>query len=69
MWIEDKNLKSLDINVSIDVEISLINKIIYEATIYGGDAGGPYCCNPEDLESSIKEWLLHRGLSDRYLCI
>lgn len=56
----------LNIDVSIDIEIALINKIIYEATIYGGDAGGSYCCNPEDLESAIKEWLLQRCLENKY---
>ena len=35
--------------------ISLINKIAEEATLYGGDTGGPYCVDPNRLR-----WALER---------
>ena len=43
-------------------EIVAINKIIKAATDFGGDAGGPYCNNPEDLIALINEWLTMRKI-------
>ena len=47
-------------------EIELINKIIYEAIIHGGDSGGPYNINFEDLEKSVNNWLKFKNLTDEY---
>lgn len=66
MWVEDRDLKSPNINVSIDIEIALINKIIKEAMDHGGDQGGPYWSNQEDLKSAIKEWLIYKNLNNKY---
>lgn len=51
-------------NEEIRKEIELINKIITEATFYGGDSGGPYCCNPEDLVKYLIEYIAFREWSD-----
>jgi len=31
-----------------------INMVAYEAIIYGGDAGGPYCTEPEGLQGALQ---------------
>ena len=51
-------------NEEIRKEIQLLNKIIVEATFYGGDSGGPYCCNPEDLVQYLSEYIVFRGWQD-----
>ena len=51
-------------NEEIRKEIQMLNKIITEATFYGGDAGGPYCCNSEDLIKYLIEYIVFRGWSD-----
>lgn len=50
----------------INKEIELINKVIKDAIIHGGDAGGAYCQYGGKLKESIEKWLEYRGLTDRY---
>lgn len=47
-------------------EIRIINKIIFEAIVHGGDPGGPYYINEEDLLASMYRWINFRGLSEEY---
>lgn len=46
--------------------IELINRIITEAIDHGGDPGGPYFSNPENLRSVINDFLTINKLQDRY---
>ena len=47
-------------------EIELINEIIANAIIHGGDWGGPYNSNIENLVIAINNWLREKGLKDSY---
>lgn len=47
-------------------EIELINEIIANAIIHGGDSGGPYESNLESLVIAINNWLCEKGLKDKY---
>lgn len=49
-----------------DYEIKLINKIIFEAIIHGGDSGGPYFTNEDDLISAINKLLDVECMMDKY---
>ena len=46
--------------------IELINRLITEAINHGGDPGGPYFSNPEDLRSVINDFLIVNKLQDHY---
>ncbi|MEE3324382.1 MAG: hypothetical protein VZR33_03530 [Methanosphaera sp.] len=46
--------------------INFINNIIIQAIIHGGDAGGPYCCNEEELYNSIKQLIIQNNLEHDY---
>lgn len=46
--------------------IDVINKLIFESIIHGGDSGGPYCLNEENVLDAINEWIVHVHLSDKY---
>lgn len=46
--------------------IDLINNIIIQAIIHGGDAGGPYCCNEKKLYNSIKQLIIQNNLEHDY---
>ena len=50
-------------------EIQLMNKIIEQAVIHGGDDGGAYFCNPNGIEKAIKNWLKFKGLDKEYIVI
>lgn len=52
--------------MQIEKEIELINEIVGQAAIYGGDAGGPYCSNIDNLTRALKNWLLVKGIEDQY---
>lgn len=45
-----------------------LNKIIEEAIIHGGDYGGAYFINKEELISEIKRFLIWTGLN-KYLIV
>ena len=47
-------------------EIELINEIIANAIIHGGDWGGPYEVNLENLVLAVNNWLREKGLRDSY---
>lgn len=44
-------------------EIALLNSIINEAVYYGGDSGGPYCTDPDDVISYMNEYLTFKNVS------
>lgn len=46
--------------------IDVINKLIFESIIHGGDSGGPYCVNEEELLNAINKWIARVHLSDKY---
>ena len=50
----------------MEKEIELINAIIANAIIHGGDWGGPYEINIENLVISINNWLREKGLWEKY---
>ena len=48
-------------------EIKLMNRIIYGAIVHGGDAGGPYCCDTDEVAPWIEEWLRLKGFEAEYM--
>ena len=50
----------------MEEEIRILNKIIFEAVVHGGDFGGAYCINEDNLMNSIAEWIMHKNLSGKY---
>lgn len=50
-----------------DREIELVNRIIKEAIVHGGDDGGPYYINENGLKSSVTAWLEEKGLTEKYV--
>ena len=53
-------------DVCMEREIELINEIIANAIIHGGDWGGPYEVNVENLVIAVNNWLREKGLRDSY---
>lgn len=53
-------------DVCMEREIELINEIIANAIIHGGDWGGPYEVNLENLVLAVNNWLREKGLRDSY---
>ena len=51
------------VNVASRSHIDLINKIINEAIIHGGDSGGAYCMNNEGLIKQMRYYLNWTGLN------
>lgn len=51
---------------NIEYEIELINNIIKESVIHGGDDGGPYFCNTREIINSINNWLIFHNLTNFY---
>ncbi len=47
-------------------EIYLVNKIIANAVIHGGDIGGSYESNKDGLYAAINAWLKARGYDRKY---
>ena len=54
---------------TINEEIEALNRILNAAVEHGGDSGGPYFCNEEDLKKSIMGYLISRRLEDEYIII
>ena len=50
----------------MEKEIELVNKIIKEAVIHGADSGGSYEQNELNLIIAVNEWLIFKGLSNKY---
>ncbi len=50
----------------MEKEIELMNEIIANAIINGGDYGGPYDSNIENLVLAINNWLREKGLKEKY---
>lgn len=55
-----------DKNCTIEKEVEFINSIIQEAIYHGGDMGGAYFSNAQDLNEVIVDWLKLRGIDDTY---
>lgn len=53
--------------MNIEREIKLVNRIIKEAIVHGGDYGGPYYINELRLKSAITDWMEAKGLTEKYL--
>lgn len=53
----------------IKQEIKLINSIIEEAVIHGGDPGGPYFSNYDALKKAIMNWLDFKNINNQDLLI
>ncbi len=58
----------LDDEVDLQLFCDHFNEIIEQAIIHGGDTGGAYCCNEEELLKVISRFLSWMGL-DEYLTI
>ena len=50
----------------IDLEVDIINNIIKTAIDHGGDIGGPYFSNKENLIQSIEFWIKFRCMNDSF---
>lgn len=50
----------------MEEEIRIINNIIEQAIYHGGDIGGPYYCNKNDLMIAIFELIKYKGLENQY---
>lgn len=54
---------------SISEEIKIINNIVAQAIIHGGDPGGSYDINEENLVSALNDWLECKNLFSEYMVI
>ena len=52
--------------MSKDKEIELINEIVVQAVIHGGDSSGPYYTNSNALYKALKKWLVENCLTDEF---
>ena len=50
-------------DVKLEIFCDIFNDIIYEAISHGGDYGGPYYTNKENLENKIDWFLKWTGLN------
>ena len=50
------------VSTQVHKEVDALNRLIEEAIYHGGDSGGPYLCNKDDLEKAIKNYLDVTGL-------
>lgn len=48
-------------------EIKIINRLIADAVIHGADAGGSYNQNEDGLTEAITNWLIFKGIDDKYI--
>lgn len=46
-----------------------INEIIEEAVFHGGDSGGPYFSNMDDLVSKMRDFRTWAGLEEYKICV
>ena len=51
---------------NIEKEINIVNNFIEQSIYHGGDSGGPYFSNEEELVEVIKIYLEYKGISDEY---
>lgn len=54
------------IQAEIEKELGLVNSIIREAVSHGGDSGGSYSTNGENLNNAIMDYLKARNLDNQY---
>lgn len=54
------------IRAEIEKELRLVNSIIREAIRHGGDAGGSYFTNGQNLNNTIMDYLKVRDLDNQY---
>ena len=47
-------------------EVMMMNRIVYGAIVHGGDGGGPYCCDTDEVTPWLREWLRTKGLEAEY---
>lgn len=52
---------------TLDIFCEWMNNIIEAAIIHGGDAGGAYCCNQEELERHIQILINWLGLQEKVI--
>ena len=45
-------------------KIKSLNRLIKEATLHGGDPGGPYFCNKDGLLAAMRSFAALWGLTD-----
>ena len=50
----------------MEKEINLINQLVAEALVSGGDSGGPYDSGNAELEDLLNEWISLKGLQNDY---
>ena len=53
--------------MNIEKHIEILNNLIYESVKHGGDAGGAYYSNTENVLKAIKEYLKFFHLEDSYV--
>ena len=51
------------------VMMEYINEIIEEAVIHGGDSGGAYCINMDNLVSKMRAFRTWAGLEEYKICV
>ena len=54
---------------SIEEQINILNGIMEECVVDGGDAGGAYLSNAEGVEREVNLWLSKMELTDKYKII
>ena len=52
--------------MDIEREIELMNHVIANAIIHGGDWEGPYESNTVGLVKAVNNWLREKGIKDKY---
>lgn len=62
-----EKLKSETSRYSLEVFCNIVNDIIEQAITHGGDTGGAYYINQEELESSINYFIEWLGIEDRVI--
>lgn len=53
-------------NLTIEQEIALVNQLIANAIVHGGDAGGPFQVNTPGLVRAMKDWIWAKGLEETH---
>lgn len=56
-------------NLCVSVMMDYINKIIEEAVIHGGDTGGAYFTNMDNLVSKMRGFRRWAGLEEYKICV
>lgn len=55
--------------ISTNEEIKIINNIVAQAIIHGGDPGGSYDTNGDNLVNALNEWLEYKNLFGKYAVV